>query len=407
MITDRGKLQNLDVPIIIALAVIVVFGIASVYSATQSSTGAMQHNFNKQALWVLLGVVLLSLMVLAPLRVFHKYAYSFYIACVVLLVAVLFAGTGSVHRWLELGPFRFQPSELAKLASLFALAKFVADEERNFQRPLDIIIAFGIVGLPMLLIAKEPDLGTALVFMAMILPVLYWAGLSLFAVFLFLAPFITLAAASTFKTFFIAMIFIVVVMIVSGRGLKVIVPNFLLNIGVGIITPILWSNLHEYQKSRILTFLGLEQDPQGLGYQVLQSKVAIGSGGFWGKGWMEGTQTQLRFLPEQHTDFIFSVVGEEFGFFGVMLVLAAFFVIFWRALKIAHECKNRFAAITVVGAVVILAFHVVVNTGMTVGIMPVTGLPLPFLSYGGSALLTSMALIALILNAGRRRLQYK
>ncbi|MCA9732880.1 MAG: rod shape-determining protein RodA [Deferribacteres bacterium] len=407
MLWDKDDLKKADIVLLIAFSGLLVIGLLIIYSATHGENLDINQNFSKQAVWILIGWLLLALVTMLPFKVYHEMAFPAYIFSILLLIAVLFWGSGAgVKRWFAFGPFRFQPAEIAKIATLLFLAKYAADSKRNFKSFRDIAVAFAIVGLPTLLIMKQPDLGTALVFVAMVLPILFWAGLSLFTVFLLIAPIITLASAFTFFSFFIAMVFIIGVMVVSGRGPKVIIPNFILNIGVGIVTPILWNQLHNYQKSRILTFIGLEQDPRGLGYQVLQSKVAIGSGGMWGKGWMEGTQTQLRFLPEQHTDFIFSVLGEEFGFLGVLIVLVLFFLLLWRALNIAQSSKNVFASLVVIGASTIIAFHVIVNTGMTVGIMPVTGLPLPFLSYGGSSLLTSTLLVGLILNAGRRRFQY-
>jgi len=408
MIRADEKLSGYDAWIIVATALLIFMGLMAVYSATLTNNPALQNNFVKQVIWVFLGIIVASAVVLMPMKWFYQYAYVLYGISILLLVLVLFLGKGSggVHRWFILGPVRFQPSEVAKIATLFALARYLSEENRNLGQIKEVLIGFVIVLVPMALIVKEPDLGTALVFAAMVLPMMYWTGLSLFSVFLLIAPAITLVSAFTLKTFFLAMLLIVGVMLLSRRGLKVLIPNFLINIGVGVMTPILWAKLHAYQKKRILTFLGLEQDPRGLGYQVLQSKVAIGSGGVFGKGWKEGTQTQLRFLPEQHTDFIFSVVGEEFGFVGVLLVLTAFFVLLWRAFNIAAESRSRFSSLVVVGAAIIITFHVVVNTGMTVGIMPVTGLPLPFLSYGGSSLLANLILIALILNAGRRKFQY-
>ena len=407
MLWDREELKKPDYVFLFAFLSLLFAGLLIVYSATSGASPEIQQNFTKQAVWVLSGILLLALVSFLPIKFFYEAAVPFYVFSIILLIAVLFFGGGvGVKRWLILGPMRLQPSELAKIATLLWLAKYASDSKRDFKHIKNIAIAFSLVLLPTMLIMKQPDLGTALVFIAIILPVLFWAGLSLFIVFLLLAPLITLASAFNFYSFFITIIVIVGVMVASGRGAKIIIPNFLLNIGVGIVTPMLWSQLHGYQRSRILTFIGLEQDPRGLGYQVLQSKVAIGSGGLWGKGLLKGTQTHLRFLPEQHTDFIFSVLGEEFGFIGICIILGLFLILLWRALNIAHTSKNKFSSLIVIGACTIIAFHVCVNTGMTVGIMPVTGLPLPFLSYGGSSLLTNVILVSLIINAGRRRFQY-
>jgi rod shape determining protein RodA len=213
-------------------------------------------------------------------------------------------------------------------------------------------------------------------------------------------------ASFNYYTFFFAMICIAGLLVLFRRGLKISFVIMLLNIMVGIITPLLWNQMHVYQKHRILTFLGLEMDPKGSGYQVIQSKVAIGSGGILGKGLFNGTQTQLRFLPAQHTDFVFSVIGEEAGFIGSFFVIILFLMLIIRGIHIASKVRNQFGSLLVLGAVTILGFHVVVNIGMTVGMMPVTGLPLPFLSYGGSFLIVCMILIGLIINASIRRFKY-
>jgi rod shape determining protein RodA len=172
---------------------------------------------------------------------------------------------------------------------------------------------------------------------------------------------------------------------------------------VGIITPYLWSQLRPYQQQRILTFINPEQDPKGAGYQIIQSQVAIGSGGVWGKGYLNGTQTHLRFLPAQHTDFIFSVIGEEFGFIGVMLILLLFMLLIIRLIAIASAIRQSFASMTVIGVATIVLFHVIINIGMTIGMAPVTGLPLPFLSYGGSSLMANLVMMGIILNISRTK----
>jgi rod shape determining protein RodA len=184
------------------------------------------------------------------------------------------------------------------------------------------------------------------------------------------------------------------------------IAYFILNIAIGLVTPLLWNQLKDYQKQRITTFWNPEADPLGAGYQIIQSKVAIGSGGFLGKGFLQGSQTQLRFLPEQHTDFIFAVIGEEFGFIGILFGLVLFTIFLFRIIRMANVYKNHFSSIFAIGAVTIIAFHMFVNMGMTIGIFPVTGLPLPFVSYGGSALITNMIIVGIILNFYRYRFEY-
>jgi rod shape determining protein RodA len=286
------------------------------------------------------------------------------------------------------------------------LAKYLSDDKRSLQGIKDLVVPFALIFIPLILIVRQPDLGSALVFLALILPMLHWAGMPHIVLFVLLAPLISLICAFNYYSFFIAMLVISFVLFFAGRGMFFFLANFFFNIGVGILTPLMWNLLKGYQKKRILTFLGLEADPQGLGDQVIQSKVAIGSGGIFGKGFLEGTQTHLRFLPEQHTDFIFGVIGEEFGFLGVIIVLALFLYIVLKSINIASHVKSKFSSLMVFGGVMILLFQIMVNIGMTVEIIPVTGLPLPFLSYGGSSMLSSLIIIGLILNASRKRFEY-
>lgn len=408
-----GKSQTdfryLDKSILLAMAVLIGVGLLAIYSAVTAynAPAELKQNFSKQVIWFAVGIIVLSIVVLMPMKFFYKQAYWLYVLTLFLLVAVLFVGgSKGVHRWFQFGGVKFQPSEVAKIATILALARFVSSDATELQRLRDTAIAVVLVFVPGLLIFKQPDLGTALVFFSLIPPVLFWAGLSPYTIFVMVSPILTFVSSFNYYTFLVAILLICFVLYFSRRPLRAVLLVLLVNLTAGAFTPILWNRLHGYQKARILTFVGLEQDPHGTGYQVNQSKVAIGSGGFFGKGWQRGSQTQLRFLPEQHTDFVFSVVGEEFGFLGVALVLGLFATLLIRALQIALQCKSRFSSLVVVSCVTVIGFHVLINTGMTVGIMPVTGIPLPFLSYGGSALWTNMVLVGLVLNAGMRRFEY-
>jgi rod shape determining protein RodA len=401
--------RDLDKIIIVCVFILVVVGLMGLYSATTAinTPSLLKDNFAKQVIWFTIGIMIASAVVTTPMKIFYKYAYWFYAAGLMLLVVVLFTSPvkGS-HRWFVIGPLRLQPSEIAKIATILALARFIANDSTDLRRYKDIAIVFSIVLLPALLIIKQPDLGTTIVFCTLAVPMLFWAGLSPFIIFVLIAPFMTLVSAFNVVSFTIVILVITGVLLLARARLWVFLTILLINVTVGALTPKVWEGMHDYQRDRIRTFVGLQEDPKGTGYQVNQAKVAIGSGGFWGKGWLHGTQTKLRFLPEQHTDFIFTVIGEEFGFAGVMLVIAAFLTVLLRSLTIAGAVKSKFAAAVVIGCVTAIAVHVIINMGMCVGIMPVTGLPLPFLSYGGSALWTNTVLVALILNAGLRRFQY-
>jgi len=397
----KKNLLAMDYKILVAVIVLTALGIIALYSSTvHTNSDQLKGNFIRQIVWLLIASFFLILILFLPQRVFQPISYMAYLLSILTLILVLLVGLGhGSTRWLTLGALRFQPSEFAKIATLMALARFLSEQEQKaINQFRQIIVSFVIVLIPAILIIQQPDLGTSMVFLGIILPILYWAGLSPFIIFVLVAPFFSLVAAFQLGTFFLTMIIIVAVLLLSRRSFKVFIFNFILNVSVGIFTPYLWNNLYSYQQKRILTFLGLEIDPRGIGYQLIQSKVAIGSGGIWGKGLLKGTQTQLRFLPAQHTDFILSVIGEELGFIGIFIVLSLFLFILIRGIRIAATTRNRYASILTLGGVCVLAFHIIVNVGMTVGIMPVTGLPLPFLSYGGSFLLTSYILIGLILN---------
>ena len=321
--TDRF-VKNIDAGVLITVIVLTVFGLITIYSATYlNESPSEQLQFTKQLIWLIIGLGVLLFITLIPIKFVYKYAYSAYAICIILLILVLFIGKGAgTRRWITLGSVWIQPAEFAKVGALLALAKFLSNDNRNLGKLRDLAIAFGLVLIPFLLIMKQPDLGSALVFLALILPLLHWSGLSGVVMFILIAPFISLVCAFNYYTFLAAMLVISLLLMIFQRGMVFFLINFILNIVVGIVTPRIWGLLMDYQKNRILTFLGLVNDPHGMGYQVIQSKVTIGSGGLFGKGFLDGTQTHLRFLPEQHTDFIFCVIGEEFGFIGVIIVLS-------------------------------------------------------------------------------------
>jgi len=313
------------------------------------------------------------------------------------------------------GPLRLQPSEFAKIASIIALARYLSDcsaehvnQARHFVGTLMLCL------IPMALVVRQPDLGTAISFTAPLLPMLYWAGMRRIYVFFVLSP--LLSVAFSFEPLwqgaapYLFAIFItgssMAVHLILGRLLFTI-TIFLTNLASGLVTVYLWDHfLRPYQKDRIMTFLDPESDRLGTGWNIIQSKIAIGSGGLTGKGFLEGTQTKYEFLPAAHTDFIFSVVGEELGFIGALITLSLFFFLIARALYIGSVTNNRFYSLIAVGLGSMLAFHVFVNVGMTIGVMPVTGLPLPFLSSGGSSLLANLLAIGLLMHIFAYRHEY-
>lgn len=405
------RIKQLDLPLILLLLMLLASGLVALYSTSESllQSGASYSYFATQLRWIFLGLGAMIVIALAtPNRLIFEGAFLFYGGVLVLLVLVFFVGTTGLGatRWLRIGGIGFQPSEFAKIATLMAVARYLADERRDINEPGHLMLVAALLLVPFALIVKQPDLGTALVFVVMALPLLYWAGLKPRYLMLMTAPAFALIASFNLWSFGIVMTAIVLFMVVIRVSLLTGFAYFALNTGLGLLRPLLWDQLNPYQKQRILTFWNPEADPLGAGYQIIQSKVAIGSGGFLGKGFGQGSQTQLRFLPEQHTDFIFAVIGEEWGFLGVAVVLILFTLLLCRLVYLASNMRSRFSSIITIGFVTILAFHMFINVGMTVGLAPVTGLPLPFISYGGSALLTNLAIVGLILNFYRHRYEY-
>jgi len=362
------------------------------------------ETFYNQLLWFVMGLVLATIIFMIPSKILFAFAYIFYAVSIFLLLYVLYQGkVGGLERWIRVAGFTFQPSEFAKIAVVIALARFLSQCKLNQNKLKDYLTVFIMVGLPVYLIKEQPDLGTSLVYLAIIIPMLYWAGIQPFILFVLVSPFASILASSNYYFFLVWMLIVLGVLYFSKKTLLIIIGLFILNISVGVMTPYLWNKLKPYQQQRILSVLDPQKDPKGTGYQVLQSLNAIGSGGTNGKGFMKGTQTQLRFLPEQHNDFIFSVLGEESGFAGVSITLLLFFLLILRMIIIAASMKGKFESLIVIGFASIIMFHVFVNTGMTVGLMPVTGLPLPLLSSGGSFLICMMMMIGITLNVAYDR----
>jgi len=402
-------IKRFDWILLLTMLCLLVVGVLAIYSATYNSGSSnLKQNYERQIIWAALGGVLFLTMAFLHFKYYQAFAYVLYGFSIVLLLFVLAIGKmgGGAVRWISIGGLKFQPSEWAKLFTIIALARYLSDHTNQIRSPKVLITAFAIGLLPMALIFEEPDFGTSLVFAAIIPSILFWADVSPLALFLIAAPFLTMIASFNFYSFFADMMLLVGVLYFVKRPLIFSAANVLLNLFVGIMTPFMWNSLHAYQQKRILTFLGLVSDPKGLSYQIIQSKVAIGSGGLWGKGFLHGTQTQLRFLPAQHTDFIFSVIGEEFGFIGAMAVLFLFVLLLYRGFKLSAASKNNFASLVGIGITTMFLYHAVVNIGMATGIMPVTGLPLPFVSYGGSFLLMSMASMGILENISIRKYEY-
>jgi len=411
-VATRLRLPLLDWAMLGASGLLILIGLTTVYSAT-SVPGAHEGLWVRQLAW--LGLALLAGWVAASLhyRAHDSLAYPLYAISLVLLVAVLVFGTSAygAKRWLEFGPLRFQPSEFAKIATVFVLARRLSHPKLDLTQFRDWFPPILLALAPFALVAKEPDLGTSLSFLATLIAMLFWAGMPAGRLVLGLSPGFTLILAFLLDPrrgpFWIVLgVGLVMLLVVLRPRRLLLAATLVVHLAVGFGMPIVKARLHDYQLRRIETFLNPGQDPQGAGYQIIQSRIAIGSGGLFGKGWLKGTQKGLSFLPMRHTDFVFAVVGEERGLLGALTVVLLYGVIIIRGYRLAAVARNGFASLLAVGLVTAFFFHVLVNILMTIGWAPVTGLPLPLLSYGGTALVVNCVQLGLLQNVALRRQEY-
>ncbi len=389
---------------------LITFGLVAIYSATFGNE-LVAGNFNKQLISAAVGVLLVLAIMYTPSKYIAMSSYIIYGIVLILLIAVIFLGKKIKGQtsWFSVGGFGVQPSEFAKVATVLALAYFLSNKnkEADVTKFRDFMYAVAICLVPVALIMLQPDMGTTLVFLFLLLPVLYWAGMPNYIMFFIVAPAITAITAFLGTWYFVAaVIFIIAMMLVFKKNILISVIIVCISIASGFSVNMVYSKLQPYQQKRIQSMFNPESDPLGAGYNVIQSKIAIGSGGLSGKGFMQGTQTQLKYIPEQWTDFIFCMVGEEFGFIGSIAVVLLFLILIWQTIHIAYICKNQFLSICCIGFATIFSFHILINLGMIMGIMPVIGIPLPFMSYGVSFLLSNLIMLGIILNAYRNRKDY-
>lgn len=361
----RKKVSRLDFILPTISLILFLIGMLTIYSATYNpiTVSWLTPYGKRQLLWFCLGLVGMGGSFAIDYQFYQKAAYLLYGFTIILLVLVLLVGKTSMGatRWLTVGGIAFQPAELTKLTVVLALSRYLA--ERRLPPPYnlkELLVPFALVGVPFLLVVKQPDLGSAMLIFLISFAVIFYAGITR-------KTMITLVAA----------------------GISVAMAG--------------WHFLHDYQRQRILTFINPDLDPQGTGYHIAQSKIAIGSGGIWGKGFLKGTQNLLHFLPEQHTDFIFAVFAEQWGFWGSLVLITLFIIFLLRGLAISQEAKDAFGSYLAVGITATFFWQVWINIGMVLGLMPVVGIPLPLISYGGTSLLTSMILIGILLNIHFRK----
>ena len=403
---NKQIIRNMDYMLMVAVIFLMAVGIVMIHSVSSVENIEYSGLWEMQILWAIISLLAMALVVPVSMKFIYAFSYFFYGLGILLLVLTMFYGTagGGSERWLNIGTVRFQPSEFMKIATILALARFLSDKKHRPTSYTRCIIPFLIVGIPLVMVQQQPDLGTALVFGAIVFPMLYWSGLDVVKLFFFIAPVLSAFLTASFIPFVNPLIWVVFMFVImailyyarySIRGMGLVLGT---NIFAGIATPTVFNHLDSYQQKRITTVFNPEGDPLGSGYQIINSRIALGSGGMFGKGIGGGRYTELGFLPHAHTDFIFSVIGEELGFFGSIVILGILLLIICRIIMIASELKNPFMSIAAVGIATVFAFHMFVNVGMVIGIMPVTGLPLPFLSYGGSSCLSNALMIGLIIN---------
>jgi len=399
--------RHFDIQVGVTSVLLAGIGAISIYSATVDAHAL--GIFNRQLFWLLGGSIVLVITTFLPLRLLQSISWAAYFFSIFLLVSVLLLGktvSGSTS-WFNLGAFRIQPSEFAKITTVLALASYLSRSDISLQTPRHLLTAAGIVGIPVVLILLQPDFGTTVIYAGMFFAILFWGGASRFTLLAIVAPVASAVAALFGTTFFLIVVAVLGVLIyVTKEHRLVAAVVFSLMVLFGISVQVIYDGLKPYQQKRIETFLNPNADPLGAGYNSLQSKVAIGSGGLLGKGYLKGSQTQLNFIPEQWTDFIFCVPGEEFGFLGSGIVLLLFAVLLVRGVTLASIVKSRYASFVAVGLTAILATHVFLNIGMALGLLPVIGVPLPFLSYGGSALISSTMMIGILMNLYTNRKEY-
>ena len=359
---ERRSIHNLDWLLTLGVLALCAVSLGMVYSATLG--GPLSPLAKKQLIYVALGLAAMIITLAIDYHTLASLSYLFYGASLALLVYLLFFGRAiaNTRGWLELGPVNFQPAEMTKITTLLALSSYLGRHRSSSLTPGNMAAILLIVGLPVVLIARQPDLGTALTFMPLVVVAAFLGGIRI-------------------RTILIL----------------VMIPILAL--------PLLWTHyLQDYQKERVLTFLDPARDPKGAGYQVLQSRIAVGSGGLIGKGFLEGTQGQLKFLPAQHTDFIFALLAEERGFLGSLVVLSLYFIVIYRCIAIARAARDLLGVYLAMGMMALFACQVLINIGVVLGLMPTTGVPLPLMSYGGSSMITTLAGFGLVLNVWMRRL---
>jgi len=396
------KSSGFDWLLALATGFLILAGLLSIYSATFNFSGTAF--LKRQAISAVVGLVAFGFAIFIPMRVYKSLAYPIYAISVLALIAVLLVGDeiNGTKGWIRLGGFSFQPAELAKLGVLLGVARYVSTRGKDVRTWRDLGSTLLFLLPPIVLIFRQPDVGSATVLFALYVGLLFWAGFDAFILYFFAClPILLFASLKSTELFIIMAVIFSILAFFFRKSLQITIPAVIIFGVMGFFGNLVYSGLMPHQKLRIDIFLNPGTDPRGAGYNVWQSLLAVGSGGFTGKGYMQGTLTQLRYIPEQWTDFIYSVPNEEFGFIGGAFIIFALAVVILRSARIAFDTDKKFQSMVAMGAAIIFLYHTVINIGMVIGVVPVMGIPLPFLSYGGTALIFNMILIGLVLNIAR------
>lgn len=397
------KIKKSPTIILIPVFILLLLGLFSLLSITTLQSQAPPNAFSKQLFFLIPSFIMLFVMSVLSKRLIHKYIYVFYVLVVFAVLLPFFGDKVSgTYRWINFGlPFDIQPSEIAKWIIVLVLARYLSDHNLQMTHFSSNLFPLLIALIPTIIVLNQPDLGTAFVMMSSVLPMLYWVGARPFHLFMIVAPLLSILLAFNVSVFYFWAFFLAIVIFLSKPKLIYGLGLYFGNIFLGLIFPLVWNSLRPYQQNRVLTYINPEIDPLGAGYHIIQSKTALGSGGLFGKGWGQGTQTHLKFLPVQESDFIVSAIGEELGFIFLLLMILLFFFFIYKILRLAINASDRFSGLILIGLASIFMAHIFINSAMASGLMPVKGLPLPFISYGGSFLVSSFMMIGMILNFGR------
>lgn len=400
------KIQDkFDLGMFLSMIALSIFGLIAIYSATSNNSFA-SGNFDKQAVWFLISIIVFFAIYFLPSGVFKNSSIWIYLLALLFLFLVLFVGktVSGAKSWFSLGPIGFQPSEFGKVGLIFILAYWLSDKNNEPDSFKSVFVAVLLSFFPIVFVLLEPDMGTAIVYVLITLIMIFWSGVDLFSLFVVLSPAIVMFGALFGSYSFAGALFLIVLLLLFfKKNLFISASVFVLNISSGFFIDFIYNLLKPHQQKRIDAFINPDSDPLGHGYNALQAKVAIGSGGFFGKGFLEGNQTQLRFIPEQWTDFIYCVISEEFGFLGSATIIIFFIVLFSRLLNISLIVKDNFSSLVIIGIFALIFSHFLINIGMNIGVTPVVGIPLTFLSYGGSSLLVNIALLGVVANMYKNR----